>query len=474
MTIKRAAGGAEATDVRVPHPDAVREGGALSPAASRRNFRLGVVNGALINLAHTFEDPRTILPVFVLRLTSSDAMVGLVAGIFMAGWYLPQFLVSSLVEHRERKLPYYILWGKIRIASRVLMVLSVFLIGVSHPTLLFWTFLVFWATTSLGAGFAGVPFLDIIAKTVPENRRGSFFGIRRFIGAGLGIGAGFAAKEVLAPDFVLGFPANFGLLMTLATVSAGIALLAFCRVEEPVSLFQTERRPFLEHLKSGLALIETDRDYRRFLWTRALWSATAMAFPFYAVYAVRGLGMAESSVGIFVTLWVSGTLLANFVWSQVIDRAGSRAALIGSGVLGVASPLAACVVIFIPEGSIPLPHALSGLMGDNGIGGKHMLFMSIFVMNAFAFSGRLISNMTYLLEIAHPERRPTYIGLANTLTFPLALSPVLGGVLAGWTSYFWLFAVATGVGIIGLWSVFLLRGGGRPRSAAAELGIEKR
>lgn len=444
--------------------------GPPEPSTVRRNFRLGVINGALMNLAHTFEDPRTILPVFVLRLTSSDAMVGLVSGIFMAGWYLPQFLVSSLIEHKDKKLPYYMLWSKIRIGSRVLMVLSIFLIGDSHPSLLFWAFLLFWTTTSLGGGFAGVPFLDVVAKTVPERRRGSFFGVRRLIGALLGIGAGFVAKAVLAPEFILGFPANYGTLMGMATVAAGVAVYSFCKIEEPVGFASSSRRPLGEHVRSGLALLRGDSNFRGFLLTRVLWSATAMAFPFYAVYAVTDLGMSESTVGIFVTLWVVGTLLANFIWGQVIDRYGSRAGLVWSGILGIAAPLIACAVFLVPEGSSPAAYLPSDLAADEDLGLRHILFMSTFVANAFAFNGRLIGNFTYLLEMAPSDRRPTYIGLANTLAFPLALSPVLGGAVASWTGYFWLFTAAAVVGIGGLWSVILLKDTGSRRVPSVELG----
>ena len=126
---------------------------------------------------------------------------------------------------------------------------------------------------------------------------------------------------------------------------------------------------------------------------------------------VRGLGVsvdarrvAESAAGIFVTLWVLGTLLGNFVWSQVIDRLGSRAALLGSGILGIASPAVACLVIFLPEGSLPLLYLPSDLAEGDGIGGRHVLFLSTFVMNAVAFNGRLISNMTFLLEVAPEDR----------------------------------------------------------------------
>jgi MFS family permease len=82
--------------------------------------------------------------------------------------------------------------------------------------------------------------------------------------------------------------------------------------------------------------------------------------------------------------------------------------------------------------------------------------------------------MTYLLEMAPPERRPTYIGLANTLTFPLALLPVAGGALAGYTSYIWLFVVAAGFGIAGLWAVKKLVEAGSVGDSQEVLAVERR
>ena len=55
----------------------------------RRNFTLGVINGALINFGLAFFDPATVLPVFVSRLGGSAAMIGLVSAIHGVGWFLP-------------------------------------------------------------------------------------------------------------------------------------------------------------------------------------------------------------------------------------------------------------------------------------------------------------------------------------------------------------------------------------------------
>jgi MFS family permease len=173
-------------------------------------------------------------------------------------------------------------------------------------------------------------------------------------------------------------------------------------------------------------------------------------------------------------LWVAGSLLADFIWSQVIDRSGSRAGLLGSAVLALAAPIVACVVVFLPEGWGSAPEVFSRLAGTGDLDGRHVLFMSTFILNSFAFDGRLISNMTYLLEMAPPKRRPTYVGLANTLTFPLALLPAAGGALAGLTSYAWLFAAAGGFAVIGLWAVKGLMVGTVPRDRKEVLTVERR
>jgi len=47
------------------------------------------------------------------------------------------------------------------------------------------------------------------------------------------------------------------------------------------------------------------------------------------------------------------------------------------------------------------------------------------------------------MEFAKGPRRPTYIGMARTLTSPVLLAaPLLAGVVVQATSYAWMFAVS--------------------------------
>jgi MFS family permease len=58
--------------------------------------------------------------------------------------------------------------------------------------------------------------------------------------------------------------------------------------------------------------------------------------------------------------------------------------------------------------------------------------------------------MTYLLEFAPEDRRPLYVGFMNSLSFPVMLSPALGGVIIQVFSFRSLFAVSMVFALISL------------------------
>jgi len=57
----------------------------------------------------------------------------------------------------------------------------------------------------------------------------------------------------------------------------------------------------------------------------------------------------------------------------------------------------------------------------------------------------MVGIMAYMLNIAPPRNRPTYIGFMNTLLMPVSFAPVLGGLLAPYIGYRWLFALSIGI-----------------------------
>ena len=63
-------------------------------------------------------------------------------------------------------------------------------------------------------------------------------------------------------------------------------------------------------------------------------------------------------------------------------------------------------------------------------------------------SGMMVGSMTYMLNLAPPQIRPTYIGFLNTMLFPFGFMPVIAGKLVGLIDYEGIFTIALGMGIL--------------------------
>jgi hypothetical protein len=67
----------------------------LSPRDNRRNFTLGVINGALFRIGDIFIDTEMVLTWFLSQLGASNLLIGLVWPLRFGASFLLQMLVSA-------------------------------------------------------------------------------------------------------------------------------------------------------------------------------------------------------------------------------------------------------------------------------------------------------------------------------------------------------------------------------------------
>ncbi len=402
----------------------------------RRNFSLGVINGALFNLASSLLDPSLVLTWLASQLTSSNFLIGLVMPISQGGWFLPQLLISGYLQGRKRKLPLYVAMSAPRALCWALMALALFLITDKAVLLiLFYTLLTVY---SLGGGVAGLSFMDVVAKAIPSTRRGTFFGWRRFLGGILALGGSLVVRYVLDERWGLAFPHNFGVLFFLAFLTMSGAMISFGLFVEPVEPVLNQSVALLGQMRRALRLPRRDANYGCFLGARLLATAAGMATPFYIVYAKRVLGVSAGMVGVYLTCATLAGIASTLVWGQISDQRGNRGLILLANLVGLATPLAALSIPLLASRPLSLaaqaPHA----------------FAVVFVLSSIFQTGLVIGYHNYLLDIAPAEDRPLYIGLANTLTGLTMLVSAVGGLivdLAGLVTLFWV-AVAFYVGTL--------------------------
>ena len=342
----------------------------------KRNFILGIGNGTLVNFGMAFIDPFTVLPVFIARMGGSSLLVGLVSALYGAGWFLPQVFVSGIVESRRRVLGIYRQMAVLRILTFAAATLTIFLVSPQKPVLFLTLFIAGLLLTNIGAGIAGIPFLEITSRTISTTRRGRFFGMRRFFGGILGIGAGVLVGIILNENAGVvgasgwmagaahsiadrlglvghGFPVNYGILFLIGGFFISIGIVLFCFVVEVPSKIVHQPRRLLEHLTTGFSIIRRDANYRLFYFVRICWQFSAMAFPFYSTFAVGELGFSESTVGVFVSLWVGSGVMSNYIWGRILDRKGNKLVLIITAGLSIIPPITGLALDYLHAGSGP-------------------------------------------------------------------------------------------------------------------------
>ena len=402
----------------------------------RRNFALGVVNGALYMLAESLIDPALVLTWFLARLSASNLLIGLVVPLRDVGWFLPQLFVAHYLARLPHKLPTYTAVSLIRGLAWLSM--AIITLTQRDPAILITGFFVLYVANSLASGWAGLPFMDIVAKTIPVQRRGTYFGTRLLIGGALSVAGSLVVRYALSEQLGRTFPASVGQLMAMAALFAVTALLAFGFVVEPPGEVR-EVTSLSAHLGRAAGIPRRDRNFRSFLATRVMLMAAQMATPFFAVYASRELGAGPEMVGVYLAFNMTASLLSNLMWSRLSDWTGNRAVIRLAASLGLTMALVAWL-------SGPLDQTL----GLTFIA-AWLFTIVFFVLGAFQ-SGIAVGGMSLLLEIAPTGDRALYVGLANSVLGVALLSTSVGGLLVDWLGYRGVFLLAAGCYAVGLWT----------------------
>ena len=269
-----------------------------------------------MRISFAFADSTTVLPAFILKLTSSNTLVGLTGSMTRAGWMWPQLLISNLLEHRPRKMPFYALGMSFRLLAWIAMVICTLMVGSGNNGLLAACFLCCYFIRSSAMGVSTLPYMDIISKSIEPQRRSRYFSLRQLMGGLFGIFIGFFfIRHILSPESGLVFPTNYALLFGCAGVAIALSLTAFLQIREPIRPVQSARQPFGQHLKQGPHFFRTDRNYRWFFHYRLCTTVAGMCTPFYVPYALQKLEVPDATIGTFLAVVSISGVISNGLWA---------------------------------------------------------------------------------------------------------------------------------------------------------------
>ena len=386
----------------------------------RFNYVLGVINGAIFMFGFSFLHPNTVLPVFVRQLTESNVLVGLASAIQRAGWLLPQLLVAGYAENLTYKRGLYIRANAVRLVLTWLIIPLLACCAVSRPHWTLAGFLVLSGIAAVFGGLAAVPYSDIVGKTIPGPYFGQFFATRLFLGAGLSsILAGFLVRYLLSEDSPHVFPGNFIIVFSIGAALMTIGILCYIIVREPPGKVSRRRRTFVDIVGNIPSILRKDRQFRLLLLVLVLASGLGFSLPFYIVLVQERFGASSGVAGTFLATQTLGVLLSNLFWAWLSRRSGNLS-LIRVTTFGQ---------ILIPVYTLGLVYLMADTLQGSPSWVVSVAFSPVFFLIGAFISGGYIGYNSLLLSMAPEERRPTYIGVTNSLMGAAALYPLLGGII---------------------------------------------
>ncbi len=390
----------------------------------RHNFIVNAVDGATYWFGYSFIVPSIILPLYISHFTSNPLIIGLIPFINSAGFLLPQLFTSNLVERAPRKKIFPVNYGFFLERVPVfLLTLSAALFAKSNPMLALVLFFVFYSWYCGGAGLIIVGWQDMVAKIIPVDRRGRFFGITNFVGNASGILGALAVPFVLE-EFE--FPQGFVYAFIAASILIFISWISLSLTREPPLKTNKPHVSQMEYLRSLPKIVRKDHNFLRYLIYAIIFAFSNMAGGFLIVYSSKTWNLPDSQAGAYNIAMLVGQSLATLFFGFLADRKGHKLCLELSAIVNVLS------------------------FGLSAVATGPIWFYLIFFMRGVTFAANIISSMSIVMEFSKAEDRPTYIGLANTIPgLASSIAPLFGGWLASVYGYYWLFLLSTFIGLAG-------------------------
>ncbi|MEX1220722.1 MAG: MFS transporter [Idiomarina sp.] len=362
----------------------------------------------LTKLGDSLVSARLVLPWLLSSLGAPGAFIAALVPLRESLALLPQLFVAQQMRQQPVRKWFWVAGSIGQAAALVLMVVAVLsLTGAALGWLIIGALILF----SLARGVCSVAIKDVQGKTVSKTRRGRLSGLAA-ASAGL-LSVIVALAVILVPRFTevsgdaLLFVALLGSAACLWAIAAGV----YARVPEVPGATSGGGNGIVEALKS-LRLVYTDKQFGKFVLTRALLVSSAFAIPYLVVIVERSGDGALTSLGSMMLASGLAGLLAGRFWGKWSDKASHH-------VMAAAALLSVLVMV----AGLSLYLFATQWLAQSAIAA-----LLIFVA-AVAHQGARVGRKTYLIDMADQDNRAQLTAVSNTLIGLVLLSGILLGTL---------------------------------------------
>ncbi|RXJ75701.1 MFS transporter [Arcobacter sp. F155] len=394
------------------------------------NFLLTIISYFFNKLADAVANAKVVLPWIMESLNVPLFLISFLVPIKESGSLLPQLFIAAYV----RKLPIRKWVWSLGTFLQALCMFGIALVawnmeglnaGLSIIALLI--------AMSLARGLCSVAAKDVVGKTIPKTRRGALNGLSAML-AGLLV-------VVLGVYFLLNgekpFSAqNFGVLLSLAGFFWILASITYGQIKEYPGETDGGGNAFTVAI-SKLGILKTDKPFRLFVITRALFLCSVLSAPFFVIIAQQNSDANAYLLGLFIlSSGLADLLSANF-WGKFSDVSSKRVMIIGATIATTVGFIVVFIDFFYKE-----------------------LFSIIWIMPiiyfilSIGYQGIRIGRKTYITDLAEGNKRTDYVAVSNTLIgFILLLSGLIGTL----SSFIGLGGIILVLSLVGVLAIYLAK-----------------
>ncbi len=369
------------------------------------NFFTHIFSLAATKTGDGLADPKLVLAWLLNALGAPAVTIGLLVPIRESLALIPQLFTAAAIRSLQRRKWAWAAGSAVQGLSVLGMALAALTLQGAAAG---WTILGLLAIFATARSVCSVSYKDVLGKTVSKQSRGT--------------ATGTAGSLAAAAILIFGILLSTGLVaLTVANISIALIVAGGMWLFASAFFLQlAEERGATEGGANAigpafeqLGLLRRDPQLVRFIVTRGLLIATALAPPFILTLTGEAGQSDLAALGPFVIASSLASILSSYVWGQFSDKS-SRWVLIVAALNGaVATALAGIIGVFIPS-----------LTKDT------YLMAGILFILVIAYQGVRLGRSTHLVDMAEADKRASYTALSNTAIGLLLLMGGAFGLLA--------------------------------------------
>jgi MFS family permease len=375
----------------------------VTKIVSTHNFKSFLWHAVFLTFAQSFMDVDTVIPAMLIDSGGSSLHVGIMAAIMLGGSSFTQLFFAPYLSNKPYKKKFLLFGINLRVLSLFALGLILFYLKAHHSGSVLWFIFLFITIFSLSGAFANISYIDILGKSINQEKRKAFLSTRQIIAGVVAVVSVFFAKKVLS---LSEYPTNYAFMFFIGGTLLLLASGGFWAIkEETASVLKIKNAAgFLKVLKAELKENKRLAYFLGFINTQGI---AISLMPFIVLYAKHSFNMQSDETGVFLVHKIIGVVLVSAIVLIVSKKIKYNFLLYFNTILSVTLAIAA---IFIND---------------------EYLFRYLFVVGGIIYSVYSITMNGVLLEVSGQENRALYAGFAGAGNILPAVFPLIGGLLIG-------------------------------------------